>query len=118
MVSAVEHLNVCHQCGGTFINFCVSCEKQRREEVVEELMEKYSLTLDNLIADLASQIKEGNFPALKLAIELRSMKPPQRTDITSGGNPIRMDDETRNRILEKLDGARRIGDSGSSRSTG
>jgi len=98
----VEHLSICTRCGKPYINFCVTCAKALREEQVEELMEEHGLTLEALIADLTDQVIKGNFGALRLAIEMRSMKPATKADVTSGGQPLSVDPHAQRRIAAKL----------------
>jgi hypothetical protein len=106
-----EHVNICDTCGGTFINFCVSCAKAQREEMVEELMDKFGLTVETLISELSIHVlNERNFAALKTALDLKSMKPVIKADITSGGKPLMVDDAVRERLLTRI---RKITDTGS-----
>jgi hypothetical protein len=96
---------VCDKCGQPYLNFCVRCAKQFREEAVENLMEQYGMSLEHLIRTLSTFLvncPEPNLAALKLAVDLRSMKPPVRTDVTSGGQPIVFDDDAKTRLLTKL----------------
>jgi len=98
----VEHLSICTRCGKPYLNFCVTCAKALREEQVEELMEKHGLTLESLIVDLSTHLAQGNFGALRLAIEMRSMKPATKADVTSGGQPLNVDPHAQRRIAAKL----------------
>lgn len=92
--------SLCDQCGQPYVNFCVRCAKVAREEAVEKLMETYGLTLDNLVSKLSDQILEGNFGALKLAIEMRSMKPAAKSEVIQSQGSI--DQEAKDRISKKL----------------
>jgi len=98
----VEHLSICERCGKPYINFCVSCAKAQREELVEDLMERHGMTMESLVEELADQVVKGNFGALRLAIEMRSMKPATKADVTSGGQPLNVDPHAQRRIANKL----------------
>jgi len=103
MTQKPENISICETCGQPYLNFCVACAKQNREELVEELMEKYGLDVERLISELSEHVlNDRNFSALKTAIELMSMKPATKADITSGGKPIRVDDATKARLLSKI----------------
>jgi hypothetical protein len=105
--------NICERCGRAYINFCVVCAKADREEMVEELMEKYGLTIDRLIHELSGQVlTEKNLAALKLAIELRDMKPATKADITSDRKPLGIDDDVKARILSKINKLAKSGSEG------
>lgn len=65
-------------------------------------MEQYGLSVDRLIGDLSDEISKGNFAALRLAIEMRSMKPATKTDVTSGGQPLAVDKHAQERLASKL----------------
>lgn len=98
-----ENISICENCGQPYLNFCVSCAKQTREELVEDLMDKYGLSIEKLITELSEHILvDRNFSALRTAIELRSMKPATKADITSGGKPLRIDDDIKARIAAKV----------------
>lgn len=98
-----ENLFICDACGQPYMNFCVHCAKQKREELVEELMDQYGLTVQKLVSELSEHVlNDRNFSALKTAIELKSMRPATKTDITSGGQPIRVDEALRARLLDKV----------------
>ena len=98
-----ENISICEACGRPYLNFCVACAKQSREELVEDLMDQHGLSVERLITELSEHIlNDRHFPALKTAIELRSMRPAQKTDITSGGKPLRVDDDTKARIAAKV----------------
>jgi hypothetical protein len=98
-----ENISICENCGQPYLNFCVACAKQNREELVEDLMDQHGLSIERLITELSEHIlNDRNFSALRTAIELRSMKPATKADITSGGKPLRIDDDTKARILTKV----------------
>ncbi len=98
-----ENLSICDHCGQPYLNFCVACAKADREELVESLMDQHGLTVDRLITELTEHVlSDRNFSALKTAIELKSMKPATKADITSGGRPIQVDDGTKARLLAKV----------------
>jgi len=102
-INIPENISICDTCGQPYLNFCVTCAKSNREELVEKLMEDYGLTVERVIEELSEHVlTEKNFSALKTAIELLSMKPPTKTDITSGGKPIKADDATKARLLAKI----------------
>jgi hypothetical protein len=102
--SPAENYSLCELCGGTYINFCVRCAKAAREEVVEDLMAQYGMSVTELVAKLSKFVNcpEPNLQAIKIAIELMSMKPPIRTDVTSGGQPIQFDEDARTRLINKI----------------
>lgn len=100
----LENLSVCETCGKPYLNFCVPCAKKLREELVEQLMNDHGMTVESLVALLGEEvIAKKNFAALKLAIELKSMKPPVRTDVTSDGKPL-FDDlpNVQSRLTDKI----------------
>lgn len=100
----IENYSICDRCGKPYLNFCVSCAKVNREEMVEELMDKFGLTVEELIRTLALEVtkEDVNFGALRLAIEMRSMKPATKTDVTSGGQPLAIDQNVKDRLLNKI----------------
>jgi DNA-directed RNA polymerase subunit F len=75
-----EH-HICENCGCVYVNFCVKCAQAHRQELVEELMDKYGLSVEALIVKLATLVNEDNFSALNLAISLKNMKPANKTEI-------------------------------------
>lgn len=76
-----DDLKSCPKCGAFYLNFCVHCKKRGIEERVWELLGKHELNEDNLIRILAEKVREGNFPALNLAIALRDMKPSEKHEV-------------------------------------
>lgn len=102
MSHPAELVSICESCGRPFLNFCVQCAKAHREEVVEALMDKYNLGVEELVVALAQEVTKENFGALRLAIEMRSMKPAAKTDVTSGGQPIFADQNAKNRLVDKI----------------
>lgn len=103
MATNSENVSICDKCGQPYLNFCVACAKVTREELVENLMDQYGMTVDRLVKELCDHVLiDRNFAALKTAIELKSMKPATKTDITSGGKPLEVDANARTRLLAKL----------------
>ncbi len=73
-----EEFKVCDRCGSLYIRLCIHCEKLGIEERTWELLERFGLTEEKLVEALAKSVKDGNFPALNLAITMRDMKPADR----------------------------------------
>ena len=96
-------MNIC-ECGRLYVNFCVHCARKYREELVEQLMDKYNLTVEDLIAKLSYLVNEENmFSALQLALSMKDIRPASKTDITTGGEPLSADlKDVKTRLADKL----------------
>lgn len=98
----VEKVKICEHCGNRYVNFCVKCRRRKRQELVEELMDKYALDDENLIRLLSEHVYNGNFPALSLAIAIKDMKPGAKAEVTGAdGGPIEIR-EARERLASIL----------------
>lgn len=70
----------CPDCGRRYFNWCTYCQAQKEIESVPQMMDRYGLSTDNLVAELASQISQNSFPALSLAFNLRGINVTKRVE--------------------------------------
>lgn len=72
----------CEKCGSVYRNFCVECERRALPEEMALLMNKYGMTQDRLVKELATFIVGGecNLAALKIALGMRGMSAPQKVE--------------------------------------
>ena len=98
-------LRDCPDCGRKYFNWCVYCMAQQEVESVPQLMEKWGLSTDNLIQELAYHVSQNSFPAVSLALSLRGIGVTKRVefegklDIT-GRTAQLTDEEVDERIKE------------------
>lgn len=103
MAAGLDGFRVCDDCGAYYLNFCVRCRRAGTEERVYELMEQHGLKEAKLIKILADHVKEGSFPALNLAIQMRDMKPATKQEVNlSAGGEIRDAKDRLGVLLGKL----------------
>ena len=107
MPQVTDGFRVCDSCGSLYLHFCLQCKRSGIEERVSEIMDRYNLGEENLIKILADHIKEGNFPALSLAISMREMKPTQKSEVTvNPGSEIKEARERLGGLMNKLSRAK------------
>lgn len=80
MSTPVMGLRVCPDCGRQYFNWCIYCQAQKEVESIPQTMEKFGLSVDNLVLELANQINANSFPALNLAFNLRGINVPKRIE--------------------------------------
>lgn len=73
-------LKVCPECGRMYFNWCIYCQSQKEVESIPQTMEKFGLSVDNLVLELANQISNNSFPALNLAFNLRGINVPRKVE--------------------------------------
>jgi hypothetical protein len=100
-------LKVCPHCGRNYFNWCTYCQSQQEIEDVPKVMEKFGLTTDNLVAELANHINNFNsFPALNLAFNLRGLNLSKRVEfegkINLEGRLEKMSDEEIDKRIKEL----------------
>ena len=107
----LEDFRVCDTCGAYYLNFCVRCKRAGAEERVYALMEQYGLKEAALIKALADHVKDGSFPALNLAIQMRDMKPASKQEVNlSAGGEIRDAKDRLGALLSKLSKIKEVND--------
>lgn len=102
MPRRTDGYRVCEDCGSLYLNFCLHCKKAGLDERVWEIMERYELNEDELIRILASQVKDGNMPALSLAIKLRDLMPADKSEVNVVDPSIREAKDRLGNLLERM----------------
>lgn len=93
----MEKWKTCTECGTKYQYLCVHCRQMIRQEGVEFLMDKYGLTDDRLIEELANHVigKESG-PALFKAINMKGMGSADKVEVGGpDGGPIAISDPGR-----------------------
>jgi hypothetical protein len=73
-------MRVCSECGRQYFNWCIYCQSQKEIESIPQIMEKFGLSTDNLVLELAHQISQNSFPALNLAFNLKGINITKRVE--------------------------------------
>jgi hypothetical protein len=96
----------CPDCGRQYFNWCIYCQAQKEVETIPQTMEKFGLSIDTLILELANHIGQNSFPALDLAFKLRGINVSKRVEfegkIGIEGRLERMSEEEINDRIKEL----------------